>query len=85
MNFPALNLRETHERPEGMEEAAVIMTGLESERIMQGLAILEFQSRGSDRLIRQAYDYSMPNVSDKVVRIIHSYTNYVNKVVWKKC
>lgn len=84
MNFPALNLRETHERPEGMEEATVIMTGLGSERIMQGLAILESQPRDSHRLIRQAYDYSMPNVSDKVVRIVHSYTDYVNRVVWKK-
>jgi len=84
MNFPALNLREAHERPEGMEEAAVIMTGLGSERIMQGLAILESQPRGSERLIRQVYDYSMPNVSDKMVRIIHSYTDYVNRVVWKK-
>jgi len=84
MNFPALNLREAHERPEGMEEAAVIMTGLGSERIMQGLAILETQPRNSDRLIRQVYDYSMPNVSDKVVRIIHSYTDYINRVVWKK-
>ena len=84
LNFPALNLREAHERPEGMEEAAVIMTGLGSERIMQGLAILESQPRDSERLIRQAYDYSMPNVSDKVVRIIHSYIDYVNRVVWKK-
>ena len=84
MNFPALNLREAHERPEGMEEAAVIMTGLGSERIMQGLAILESQPRGSVRLIRQVYDYSMPNVSDKVIRIIHSYIDYVNRVVWKK-
>ena len=84
MNFPALNLREAHERPEGMEEAAVIMTGLGSERIMQGLAILESQPRDSERLIRQVYDYSMPNVSDKIVRIIHSYTDYVNRVVWKK-
>jgi len=84
MNFPALNLREAHERPEGMEEAAVIMTGLGSERIMQGLAILESQPRDSERLIRQVYDYSMPNVSDKMVRIIHSYTDYVNRVVWKK-
>jgi len=84
MNFPALNLREAHERPEGMEEAAVIMTGLESERIMQGLAILESQPRDSERLIRQVYDYSMPNVSDKMVRIIYSYTDYVNRVVWKK-
>ena len=84
LNFPALNLREAHERPEGMEEAAVIMTGLGGERIMQGLAILESQLRDSERLIRQAYDYSMPNVSDKVVRIIHSYIDYVNRVVWKK-
>ena len=84
MNFPALNLREAHERPEGMEEAAVIMTGLGGERIMQGLAILESQPRDSERLIRQVYDYSMPNVSDKMVRVIHSYTDYVNRVVWKK-
>ena len=84
LNFPALNLREAHERPEGMEEAAVIMAGLGVERIMQGLAILESQPRDEDRLIRQVYDYSMPNVSDKVVRIIHSYTDYVNRVVWKK-
>ncbi len=84
MNFPALNLREAHERPEGMEEAAVIMTGLGKERIMQGLAILESQPRDDERLLRQVYDYSMPNVSDKIVRIIHSYTDYVNRVVWKK-
>jgi len=84
MNFPALNLREAHERPEGMEEAAVIMTGLESERILQSLSILESQPRDSDRLVRKVYDYSMPNVSDKVVRIIHSYTDYVNRVTWKK-
>lgn len=84
LNFPALNLREAHERPEGMEETAVIMAGLGVERIMQGLAILESQPRDEERLIRQVYDYSMPNVSDKVVRIIHSYTDYVNRVVWKK-
>jgi UDP-N-acetylglucosamine 2-epimerase len=84
MNFPALNLREAHERPEGMEEAAVIMAGLGVERIMQGLAILETQPRDENRLIRQVSDYSMPNVSDKIVRIIHSYTDYVNRVVWKK-
>lgn len=84
MNFPALNLREAHERPEGMEEAAVIMTGLGSERIMQGLVILESQSRGSERLFEQVYDYSMSNVSDKIVRIVYSYTDYVNRVVWKK-
>ena len=84
MNFPALNLREAHERPEGMEEAVVIMTGLEKERIMQSLAIIDNQPRGEQRLMRQVSDYSMPNVSDKVVRIIHSYTDYVNRVVWKK-
>ena len=84
MNFPAINLREAHERPEAMEEAAVIMTGLDKERIMQSLAIVDEQSIANQRLIRQVYDYSMPNVSDKVVRIIHSYTDYVNRVVWKK-
>jgi UDP-N-acetylglucosamine 2-epimerase (non-hydrolysing) len=84
MNFPALNLREAHERPEGMEEAVVMMTGLEKERIMQSLAIIDNQPRGEQRLMRQVGDYSMPNVSDKVVRIIHSYTDYVNRVVWKK-
>lgn len=84
LNFRALNLRDAHERPEGMEEAAVMMTGMNAERVMQALAILETQPTGTERLLRQVADYSMPNVSEKVVRILHSYTDYVKRVVWKQ-
>ena len=82
MNFPALNIREAHERPEAMEEASVMMVGLNSERIMQGLKIISEQKRGLERTLRPVADYSMPNVSDKVLRIIISYTDYINRVTW---
>lgn len=84
MNFPALNIREAHERPEAFEEASVMMVGLEVERVFQALRVLETQPAGLDRLLRPVADYSMPNVSDKVVRIVHSYRDYVMRVVWKQ-
>ena len=84
LNFPALNIREAHERPEAMEEAAVMMVGLNSERIQQGIEILAEQSRGNERSINLVFDYSENLVSQKVVRIIHSYTDYVNQNIWKK-
>ena len=84
LNFPALNLREAFERPEAMEEASVMMVGMDKDSVMRGLTILESQSRGLDRSLKIVYDYDLVNVSDKVIRIIHSYTNYINRVVWKK-
>ena len=84
MNFPALNIREAHERPEAMEEASVMMVGLNPERILQALEVLNNQKRDGNRTLRLVEDYSMPNVSDKVIRIILSYTGYVNRVVWSK-
>jgi UDP-N-acetylglucosamine 2-epimerase (non-hydrolysing) len=83
LNFPALNIRQAHERPEAMEEASVMMVGLNPERILQGLIELESQKIGVDRTLRTVSDYSMPNVSDKVVRIIISYVDYINRTVWK--
>lgn len=84
LNFPALNIRQAHERPEAMEEASVMMVGLSPERILQGLLQLESQKRGEERTLRQVSDYSMPNVSDKMVRILISYTDYIKRVVWRE-
>lgn len=84
LNFRALNIREAHERPEAMEEASVMMVGLSPERIMQGLTQLQYQKIGGERNFRQVADYSMPNVSNKMVRIILSYTDYVKRTVWRE-
>jgi UDP-N-acetylglucosamine 2-epimerase (non-hydrolysing) len=84
LNFPALNIRQAHERPEAMEEASVMMVGLNPERILQGLIQLDSQKRGDERSFRKVADYSMPNVSDKVVRIIISYVDYIKRVVWSE-
>ncbi len=84
LNFPALNIREAHERPEGMEETSVMMVGLEIDRILQGLTILGKQPRANNRMLSLVEDYNVPNVSEKILRIIHSYVDYVNRVVWKK-
>jgi UDP-N-acetylglucosamine 2-epimerase (non-hydrolysing) len=84
LNFPALNIRDAQERPEGLEEGAVMFTGMNKDRIIQALRILEEQSRADNRLLNKVQDYVAPNVSDKVVRTIHSYIDYVNTYVWRK-
>lgn len=84
LNFPALNLRDAHERPEAMEETSVMMVGMNKQRIMQALIQLQYQKTGSERNFRRVADYSMPNVSEKVVRIIISYVDYVKRVVWSE-
>lgn len=84
LNFPALNIREAHERPEAMEEASVIMTGMNIERILQSILILEDQGKETNRTLSEVLDYEADNVSEKICRVIHSYTDYVNRVIWKK-
>jgi UDP-N-acetylglucosamine 2-epimerase (non-hydrolysing) len=84
LNFPALNIREAHERPEAMEEASVMMVGMNKERILQAMQVLKEQKRDKERTLRQVGDYSMPNVSDKIVRIILSYTDYIKRVIWSE-
>jgi len=84
LNFPAINLRDAHERPEGMEEGAVMFTGMNHHRVFQAIEVLAEQGRGESRTLRLVADYSAPNVSDKVLRTIISYTDYVNRVVWRK-
>ena len=84
LNFPAINMRDVHERPEGFEEAAVMFTGLSVERIMDAMGVLESQPRGAERALRMVPDYATDNVSDKVLRIVMSYTDFVNRKVWHK-